>query len=315
MNCRNIAAALAIIVSCTQCNFQKIGRDTTKGISQNTEAIGRNLITGVNSGLGDSAFKANLYQLVDSLTTTAGGGMNRSVQMLVDSLLNDRWIYFTRNLVEEATGQRLRSNVAALSGDLEISVAKLLGPATIERVRLLIATAMNEALSEKLQLTAAGLRESMTGEPLRNNIAALRDSLLNDKTNAAIKAIVDTAMLTIAYRMKNDINPSLQDNLSFIQRNATTLLIVVGIIALVVIIVVWRLKQKYAKMTAVVASQIYSIPDQRAYDELTSRIKEKATIAGVEPSLRKMLDENGMLGKESRESWQTKRAALLQSKN
>jgi hypothetical protein len=155
----------------------------------------------------------------------------------------------------------------------------------------------------------------MTGVPLRNNISALRDSLLNDKTNAAIRAIVDSTMVTIAYRMRNDVNPALQDNLSFIQRNATTLLIVLGVIAVVIIVVIWRLKQKYAKMTTLVASQIYSIPDQNAYDDLTARIKEKATIAGVEPDLRKVLEQNGLLGKESRESWQLKKAAILHHKN
>jgi hypothetical protein len=68
-------------------------------------------------------------------------------------------------------------------------------------------------------------------------------------------------------------------------------------------------------MTTLVASQIYSIPDQNAYDDLTARIKEKATIAGVEPDLRKVLEQNGLLGKESRESWQLKKAAILHHKN
>jgi hypothetical protein len=178
-----------------------------------------------------------------------------------------------------------------------------------------VANAMNEVLSDRLRLAVGTVREELTGVDLRNNMTALRDSLLNDKTNAALRGIVDTAMMTIAFRMKNNVNPALQDNLSFIQRNATTLLIVLGVIALVIIIVIWRLKQKYAKMTTVVASQIYAIPDQHAYDDLTSRIKEKAAIAGVEPDLRKMLQENGLLGKESRESWQAKKAALLQNNN
>lgn len=109
------------------------------------------------------------------------------------------------------------------------------------------------------------------------------------ETNTIIRGIVNTAIIPIAFRMKNNVNPALKDNLSFIQQNATTLLILVGVIALVIIVVIWRLKQKYTKMATVVASQIYAIPDQNAYDDLTARIKEKATIAGVEPDLRKML--------------------------
>ncbi|MDQ3278809.1 MAG: hypothetical protein M3Q06_10815, partial [Bacteroidota bacterium] len=280
-----------------------------------TEAIAKNLLAGVNKGLSEPAFQTTLNRLVDSVINTAGKGVNRSTSMLLDSLLSDRIITYTARLVEEATGQKLKGNIAAITHDLQFTVDNMLGPDTREKVRLLAATAMREILNDNLQLAVANMRESITGAPLRNNLAALRDSLLNDRTNAAIRAIVDTAMVTIAYRLKNDVNPSLQDNLSFIQRNATTLLIVLGIIALVIIVVIWRLKQKYAKMTTVLTSQIYAIPDQNTYDELTYRIKEKATIAGVEPSLRKMLSENGLLGKESRESWQAKKAAVLQSKN
>lgn len=315
MKKRLLLSACVLMVVFTQCNFQKIGRDTGKGFNENTEAIAQNLLSGVNKGLSDPAFQTTLNKLVDSVIRTAGNSANQSVKLLLDSLLSDRIVAYTAQLVDEATGQRLRGNIAAITQDLQLSVGNLLGPDTRERVRLLAATAMNEILSDNLQLSVAALRENLTGEPLRNNIAALRDSLLNDRTNAAIRGIVDTAMVAIAYRLKNDVNPSLQANLSFIQRNATTLLIILGVIALVIVIVIWRLKQKYAKMTTVLTSQIYAIPDQQAYDELTTRIKEKATISGVEPTLRKMLSENGLLGKESRESWQSKKAAVLQSKN
>ena len=303
-----LLAAFVALAFFTQCNFQKIGRDTGKGFNENTEAIAKNLLSGVNKGLSDPAFQLTLNKLVDSMVSTAGNSANLSLRKMLDSLLSDRIVAYTARLVEEATGQKLKNNITAITSDL-------LGPGTRENVRLLVASAMNEMLKNNLQPAMADIRESLTGLPMRNNIAALRDSLLNERTNAAIRAIVDTAMVTIAYRLKNDVNPSLQDNLSFIQRNATTLLIVLGIIALVIIVVIWRLKQKYAKMTTVLTSQIYAIPDQNAYDDLTYRIKEKATIAGVEPSLRKMLAENGLLGKESRESWQTKKAAVLQSKN
>jgi hypothetical protein len=310
-----LLAATASLLLLTQCNFQKIGRDTGKGFDENTKSIASNLIAGVNKGLRDSAFKQNIYHLVDSVVSTAGGSANKSVRLLLDSLLSDRLIRYTAQMVEEATGKKLRGNLDLITKDLQLSMNNMLGAETRERVRLLVATAMDEVTGDKLQRTVARLREEMTGLQLRNNLAALRDSLLNDKTNAAIKAIVDTAMVAIAFRMKNDVNPALQDNLSFVQRNATTLLIVLGIVALVIVIVIWRLKQKYAKMTTVLASQIYAIPDQQAYDQLTYNIKEKATIAGVEPALREVLAKNGLLGTESRESWQAKKMVLLKNKN
>jgi hypothetical protein len=297
------------------CRVENIGKDLSAGLNKNMESIAKNLMSGVNKGLSDSAFKQNLYQLVDSLVGTAGSSANRSVKNIIDSLTSDQLIVFTRRMIEEATGRQLRSNVTALTDEIQLTAKNLLGEDMRARIRLLVASALDEVSGGKLQTTIALLRDEMTGPALRDNIAALRDSLLNSKTNTAIKALVDTAMVAFAYRLKNDVNPQLQQNLSFIQRNATSLLIVLGVIALVIIIVIWRLKEKYAKMTTVIASQIHDIKDQQTYDALTHNIKEKAIAAGVEPSLRKMLEENGMLGKESREGWQAKKAAALENKN
>lgn len=304
MRTKIFVAALAIIALLSNCNIEKLGSQLTVGVNKNIEETGRKVATGAGKTLADTTdLHRSLNHLLDSMVINAGTNGNVALKTILDTLLSPRWSAFTAKLIEDATGSQLRTNVAALK-------ESLLGADTRNRVKLLIASAMNEVLNGKLEMTAAKLREELTGIQLQKNISTLRDSLLNDKTNAAIKAIVDTAMLTIAYRMKNDVNPALQSNLSFIQRNATTLLVVLGIVALVIIIVIWRLKQKYAKMTTVLASQIHAIPDQQAYDDLTYRIKEKATTAGVEPALRKVLTENGLLGKESRESWQAKKLNL-----
>ena len=295
----------AAFVLLTSCNTEKLGSQLTAGINKNIEETGFRVATGAGRALADTTeLRKALNHLLDSTVLNAGLSGNIAIRAIVDSLLSPRWMAFTAQLLESVTGQPLRTNLAALKDNL-------LGADTRQRVRMLLTSAMNEVLGDRLQTAMATLRDQLTGLPLQRNISTLRDSLLNDKTNAAIKAIVDTAMLTIAYRMKNNVNPSLQANLSFIQRNATSLLITVGIMALVVIIVIWRLKEKYAKMTTVLASQIHAIPDQQAYDDLTNRIKEKAVVAGVEPSLRKVLSDNGLLGKDSRESWQAKRKLNL----
>lgn len=306
---------LLLLLFAGGCNIEKMGSQLSNGLKKNTREIGRNTILGAGDGLADSLFQQRLHHLLDSVLATAGTKGAEAAGKLLDSLLSERWPVFVSQLVEEATGRQLRRNLSNVTGDLQLTVTNLLGPANREQLRLLVATALSEITNERLRLAAAGMREELTGEAMRSNLGQMGAALLNDKTNAAIKAIVDTAMLTIAYRMRNDVKDAVGENASFIQRYAGRLLLLMGAIALIIIVVVWRLKQKYARMTTVLASQIYAIPDQTAYDDLTSRIKEKATIAGIEPTLRKMLEENGLLGKESRESWQTKKAAMLQNKN
>lgn len=305
--------ASAVIVG--SCNFEKIGSNVTAGIKKNAGGIAKNAVLGAGEGLADKAFQQRLDHLLDSMVFNVGTNGKEAVKAILDSLLSERLIHFTGRMVEEATGRKLQSNLAAVSGNLKLTVQDLLGAETKERLRLLVATAMNEVNMDKITRAMAGIREELTGSAMRNNIALFGENLLNEKTNAAVKTIVDTAMMTIAYRMKHDVKDAIGDNASFIQKYAGRLLLLLGAIALIIIIVIWRMKQKYARMTTVLASQIYAIPDQNAYDDLTYRIKEKATLAGVEPTLRKMLAENGLLGKETRESWQLKKAAVLQNKN
>lgn len=290
-----ILLCLLVLFIFSGCRFERIGNDLSKGISSNTESMGYNAVQGVKKSLADSVFEKRLMLLVDSMVTTAGYSANRTVKNLMDTLLSERWVEFTRQLIEEATGRKLQGNITALRNEL-------LGTATNERIQVLLTTAMSTVFNDGLQIRLAALRDELLGINTLDNVSRIRDSLLGPKTNQAIRAIVDSAMMTFAYRMKNDINPSLQENLSFIQRNATTLLVVLGIIALVIIIVIWRLKEKYAKTTTVLASQINNIPDVRTYDELTNRIKTKAIETGVEPTLRKVLEDNGLLGKEN---WNT----------
>lgn len=299
----------------TSCNVEKWGSQLSNGLKKNTQEIGKNVVLGAGNGLADTAFQLQLHFLLDSLVKAAGARGGEAVSAIMDSLLTDRWSVFTKQLVEDATGRQLKANIAALTSDLQQTVKTMLGQEYREQLRLLVATAMTEITNDRLRLAAAGVREELSGEALRNNLSLMGAALLNEKTNAAVKAIVDTAMLTIAYRMRHDVKDAVGENASFIERYAGRLLLLLGVIAIVIIFIIWRMKQKYARMTTVLASQIYAIPDQKAYDDLTTRIKEKATIAGVEPTLRKMLVENGLLGKENRESWQTKKAGILQNKN
>ena len=308
MKPKKLLVATAITIIICSCKFQKIGNDLGSGLNKNTEAIGKNLITGVQKGLSDSAFRQGMYQFADSLVGSAGLSANKGLKAIMDTLLSDKWIVFTRTLVEEATGQKLNNNIVLLRNNL-------LGEQTTARIKAMVETAMNGVLNDNTELRIARLRESLTGTALTSNLMILRDSLLGQKTNAAISAIVDSAMTTFAYRLNTNVKDAIDGNASFIEKYAGRLLLLLGGIAAAIIFLVWRIKQKYLRMATVLTAQINTIPNQQAYNELTARIKEKAMDAGLEPTLRKMLNDNGLLGKENWEAGQLKKAAMHQSRN
>jgi hypothetical protein len=50
------------------------------------------------------------------------------------------------------------------------------------------------------------------------------------------------------------------------------------------------------RVSEVLSMQIHNIPHQKNYDELVERIQQKAQENKVEPELRKILGEQGILG-------------------
>lgn len=270
-------------------SFEKAGKSLGTGLDSSSKSIGKNVVAGVQEQLADSIFRENLIKLIDSVIGSAGDKANKTLVSLRDSLLSDKWQVFARQLADELTGSKTSSNVAAL---METAA----GEDTRKKIKLLIGDAMNSIFNDNTNAHIAAIREELLGAKTKDDIANIRNELLNEKTNMAIKAIVDTAMLTIAYRMKHDVKDAVNENASFIQKYAGRLLITAGVIALAIIIVIWMNRQKYLKLVTLLTSQINNIPDKNVYDDLTNRIKDRAVQSGVEPVLRKVLAENGILG-------------------
>ncbi|MBE7173119.1 MAG: hypothetical protein INR73_21260 [Williamsia sp.] len=272
--------------------LEKGGDKLGTGLNKNTKQMGRNLVSGLQEGLADSRFREDLKKLLDTVIQEAGWNANKAALALRDSLLSEKWSLFTRQLVEDLSGQQTRENLALLR-------EALVGDTTRLKVKRLLAEAMNEVLNEQTYQKLAALRDELLGARTEAQLAVLRDQLLGEKTNAAIKAIVDTAMVTIAYRMRHDVKDAVDENASFIQKYAGRLLILLGAIAAVIILLVWRNRQKYLKLVTLLTANIHDIPDQGTYDDLTTRIKRSALVSGVEPTLRKVLKENGLVAEQA----------------
>jgi hypothetical protein len=156
---------------------------------------------------------------------------------------------------------------------------------------------------DRVQLLLNGVLNDST----KGKVGALRDELLGDKTNKAIVKIIDTAvshlidssMNKLAYRLQNDINPILTEDVRHVRRNLIIIIIAIGLVAMGIIILVWQRKTRYLKMVTMLAKQIHDIPDQNIYDNVTKKIKAEATTMGLEPSLRGILNENGLINSES----------------
>jgi hypothetical protein len=67
----------------------------------------------------------------------------------------------------------------------------------------------------------------------------------------------------------------------------------------VIIFLIWQNRKKYLRMVAIIAKQVHDIPDQNIYDQVTAKIKQDSVATGLEPTLRNLLEKNGLIGDTS----------------
>jgi hypothetical protein len=277
-----VVAVLTFTIIFESCSFEKMGRDLTRGVSSQTDSIGRTLVAGAMNELTNPATRRKVSLLLDSILTNFSDSLNLRTQTLEDSLLNRKVLAWADSLVQTLTGSKMRMNLDSIQGVL---VGKT------KRDVLIMRDGFRQLLDELLSNNT------------KNRLGLMRDELLGAKTNSALVKIIDTAVIhivdsslhRISERLRNDINPQITGDLSFIHKNATSLLITLGAIAAVIIFLVWQNRKKYLRMVAIIAKQVHDIPDQQVYDQVTARIKQDSVASGLEPDLRKVLQKNGLI--------------------
>ncbi len=282
---------ICLIYSCS--GFEKIGSNLGAGVSSKSKDIGNNLVDGALTRVSSGQ---ELKHLLDSMILNAGLGANKQVISLRDSILNDITNAKLNRLINEAmknaVGDSTKAKLAALRNEL-------IGANT----RIQLAALRNELLGNetnlKVQKIVHDAMAALLNDSVGIKLGLVRDTLLSDKTNHMLKAIIDTAMLGIADKLRDAINPQIKENLGFIKKYATELLTTIALLAAGIIILVWRNRQKYLKAVTLLTSNIQNIPDQHVYDQLTAKIKTDAVKSGIEPTLRTVLKDNGLLGSES----------------
>jgi len=268
------------------CSFEKIGSDLGKGVSSKTDTIGQTLIAGVMNELSSPVVRKKVSLFLDSILTNLTDSLTLRTATMEDRLLNHKVLVWADSLVETLTGNHLRMNLDSIQG---VFVGKT------KRDVLQMKDGFSRLLAEVLS------------DNTKNRLGLMRDELLGSKTTTALARIIDTAvthivdssMRKISDRLRTDINPQLTQDISFVHRNATWLLITLGAIAAVIIFLIWQNRKKYLRMVAIIAKQIHDIPDQHIYDEVTAKIKQDSVATGLEPDLRDLLQKNGLIGDTS----------------
>jgi hypothetical protein len=288
-----------ILVCCiinlfSACSLEKMGSSAGKGVASQSDSIGTGLVRGAVNELTDPQTQKKIRQFLDSIISSLTDTLTYKTMAMRDSLINRKILIWADSLTEALTGNQLRLNIE------KIQLA-LIGKTKADVMDM--KKAFNDLLNQILS------------QDTRGKLGSFRDELLGDKTNQAITKIADTlvshivdsAIVKLSYRYKKDINPLIEGDIGFINKNAKSLLVTLGAIACAIILLVWRSRVRYLRLTTLLTKQINAIPDQGVYDRVTTNIKDDALTAGLEGQLRDLLQKNGLLGNEA---WKTQAVKL-----
>ena len=252
-------------------NFREIGSDLGGGLGQgiksDADTIGVSLGSGVVRGARDTLTSEETRKELDTLVQNLGMALTRQAAASRDTLFGSYTRAWLDSVKSDLIGQSTKKQLGILRDEL-------LGTRT----------------------------SSFFADSLRKAAAGLRDELLGASTQSALDSIVNRTLATLSQAYRDKMQPLVRDEESFVKRNITAILwvaggITAGIIAFAAAIAARRKKER--RIIELLTYQIHEIPDQKAYDELVTRIRRKAQEDGVEPRLREMLSERGILGRDS----------------
>jgi hypothetical protein len=258
----------------------------------------------ISCGLVRNASRAAGEGFIESIHADSGkialtllGSAGRGLR---DSVLTDETSAAVTAMVDEImrvlTERGIVLRDTLLNEELNASLREIVRVTLGESTKQYVADIRDEFFGETTALYIAGWRDALLNEETVIRAARLRDELLGPNTAALVSSIADSVLAVTILQWEEQLRPGVREEISVIQRYASQLLILTAVLAVGVIGFSWRQRQKYRRLLNMITFQIHEISDQDLYDELTGRIKRKAQEEGVEPDLRKILDEQGIIG-------------------
>ena len=262
--------------------------------------------------------RSQLNTLLDSLLLNAKGDVNSILGEIPDSLIGNK----TDSLIKarmETISQQLLSTVDSLKNELTDEqlgnyLKKLLKEQLQNDLRSLIDFLRAEIASDKTSEAIAQLRRNMQGQV--DSLFALALIGVADKADSVLFPRI-YALLDRTEKLTEDIKDDSMDILDYLIWGGA------GLLVFGTLLYFWRQSVKRKKeakmneeeylrhkeMVSILTRNIDKIESQQEYDKLTKKIRREMTATGLEPKLKKILEEEALLNQPK---WEQKDHAVLQ---
>lgn len=286
-------ALAAITSSCKMFNQigENVGDGVGRGLTPHVDSLGALAVGSIRRGFDQAEFDI----LLDSLVHRLSDSLDTSVEQVRDILLGN--------------------DTAVLMSGLRDT---LVGDVTQQRVNEMVAGIIEGLAGEQTRRELASIRDEILGEALRANLASLRDELTGPVTEARLVALARAFVAEIGRSYADTLQPQIRSDieytagqtqglLNWIKDNLIAIIIVIGVVVAGLIWLAWRLRTRRieaerkrdvnGRIAEILTGQIDDLRNDhpQLYEQIKDRVQREAVKDKVEPTLREMLDEQGIL--------------------
>ncbi len=268
------------------CAFQKLGKELGDGLMQavndSSQSIGKNVVKGAGDGLREDVLNdATRGKLTDTVLQVEAAALSQ-LPAARDELLGPKTDEQMKRLIEtllDSMEARARSTSRGLMVDVGNGLRRDILNADTE-------ARLNQLIME-------------VGNTTRGQTQQMRDDMLGEASQRQVKVLVDSAMGAVVDGT-DKIRRQARDELSFIQKNTAETLLVVGGIAAIVMLVIWRQKEKNRLLLQLLAKQLQDMADAPAYTATLDRLQQQAELLGVKHQLEDALVLQGAIARRGK---------------
>jgi len=255
--------------------------------------IGKGVVAGATEELSSDTTAQRLGIFLGHLTDS----VNASTRVMLDSLLEN--------------DAQIKAAVAGIVDTLQMSVDGLFQKLNEQDIKELAHRLKQRIRELELDQEVDRIRSALLGEKALAEILHIRDSLLGERTRQMTKGFMremvdeeSTRRLQEAIRESIDptidkvfseVNRSTEQGLNFAQRNIAQIVILICLLGAAISFFFKNQRDRYDDLVRNLTLEIENMDDAEAAKDLKKSIRDKTTAAKLEPLLRGILVDQGIV--------------------
>ena len=255
--------------------------------------LGKGVITGATERLSGDTTAQHIGKFLNNLSDS----VTYNTRLMMDSLFQN--------------DVRIKKMVAGVMDTLRVEMDAVFYQLQEDDLKMLMLSLNEQIRALPVATVGNNLRESLIGQQAIEDFMNLRDSLLGtstrDMTKSFVKEVLDddaTDNLKVAIRESltptidkifDRFDNSTEQGLSFAQSNINQILMLVGLMVAGLLAFHNYQKKKYTDLVKNLTFEIENMSDEEAQKRLKKNIRKKTTEKSLEPLLRSILKNQGII--------------------